>query len=131
MVEPCYLHNEFSPKVYNNATLYVPRGSYAAYKSKLNWGGFRTIKEGDPNDPYEPNGIANVESLPVLVPVEAGTLHVSGVRQGSPIYVYDISGRLVSYAQASSDVTTVRTTLKSGDVAIVKIDGKTVKVVMR
>jgi ribosomal protein L25 (general stress protein Ctc) len=53
------------------------------------------------------------------------------VRQGSPIYVYDISGRLVSYAQASSDVTTVRTTLKSGDVAIVKIDGKTVKVVMR
>ena len=128
MVEPCDLYNEFSPKVYKNATLYVPRGSYAAYKSKLYWGRFLTIKEGDPNDP---NGIANVESLPVLVPGEGGTLQVSGVRQGSPIYVYDISGRLVSYAQASSDITTVRTTLRSGDVGIVKIGGKTVKVVMR
>ena len=128
MVEPCDLYNEFSPKVYKNATLYVPRDSYAAYKSKLYWGRFLTIKEGDPNDP---NGIANVESLPALVPGEGGTLHVSGVRQGSPIYVYDISGRLVSYAQASSDVTTVRTTLRSGDVGIVKIGEKTVKVVMR
>ncbi|MBQ1758052.1 MAG: leucine-rich repeat domain-containing protein, partial [Prevotella sp.] len=128
MVEPCDLYNEFSPNVYSNATLYVPRGSLEAYLFKNYWNKFRNIKEGDPNDP---NGIANVESLPVLVPGEGGTLQVSGVRQGSPIYVYDISGRLVSYAQASSNVTTMETTLKRGDVGIVKIGGKTMKVVMR
>lgn len=128
MVEPCDLYNDFSSKVYSNATLYVPRGSLEAYLSKNYWNKFRNIKEGDPNDP---NGIANVESLPVLLPGEGGTLQVSGVRQGSPIYVYDISGRFLSYAQASSNVTTMETTLRSGDVGIVKIGGKTVKVMMR
>ncbi len=128
MVEPCDLYNDFSSKVYSNATLYVPRGSLEAYLFKNYWNKFRNIKEGDPNDP---NGIANVESLPVLLPGQGGILQVSGVWQGSPIYVYDISGRLVCFVQASSNITTLETTLRSGDVGIVKIGGKTVKVVMR
>lgn len=67
----------------------------------------------------------------VLIQSNGGTLTISGTYIGTMINVYDTAGRLVGSAKASSDTTTVNTSLRSGEIAIVKIGEKAVKVLIR
>ena len=54
-------YGTFSPNTYNNATLYVPKGTIDLYKAKEGWNKFHFIEEGDggeihtePSEPTEP-----------------------------------------------------------------------------
>ena len=67
----------------------------------------------------------------VLIQSNGGTLTISGTYAGMAINVYDTAGSLVGSAKASSDTTTVNTSLQSGEIAIVKIGEKAVKVLIR
>ena len=77
------------------------------------------------------NGVASVKALPVLIQSKEGVLRITGALEGMPIYVYNMNGQMVGSAEGDADVTTVNTMLQNGDVGIVKIGKKTVKVLMK
>ena len=67
----------------------------------------------------------------MLIQSHDGTLSITGVSEGTDIVVYSVSGQMVGSAKARSDRSTIATNLRSGDVAIVRIGDKSVKVVMQ
>jgi len=77
------------------------------------------------------NSIASVRAQAVLIQSNGSTLDISGADAGTAINVYDTAGRLVGAAKASAGTTSVGTSLSSGEVGIVKIGEKAVKVVIR
>ena len=71
---------------------------------------------------------SNTENLKVRC--NSSGVVVSGISVGLPILVYNTDGQLVGSASSTLGATLVETTLNSGDVAIVKVGDKAVKLVM-
>jgi len=76
------------------------------------------------------NGIAQVRANAVLIQSHDGTLSIDGVNEGIDISVYSTSGQMVGSTKAQGTTSLVNTTLRSGNVAIVRIGNKSVKVVL-
>ena len=207
--------NTFSNNTFNNATLYVPKGTVDKYKATEGWKKFAFIEEGDgsgktpeaqkcekPTISYQngkltfhsategavchstitdadiksystnevelgvtynitvyatktgyensetatatlcwidvapktegiTNGVASVRAMPVMIQSQGGVLNITGAPEGSVINVYDMSGKMVDSAISSSETTIIPTNLKSGEIGIVKIGDKSIKVLMR
>jgi hypothetical protein len=87
--------------------------------------------EADPNTEGIENGVAQVRANAVLIQSHNGTLSIAGVNNGTDIAVYSTSGQMVGSAKAQGTTSTINTTLRSGNVAIVRIGDKSVKVVMQ
>ena len=208
-------YETFSKNTFNNATLYVPKGTINKYKATEGWKDFLFIEEGDgsssgqttqrcekPTISYskgkltfncatsgatckytindtdiksgsgnevqlgvtynisvyatksgyddsetatatlcwidvEPkkegilNGVASVRSYGVMIQASDGLFNISGLEAGTPISVYNTAGQMVGSAKASSETTVVNTTLRNGEIGIVKIGDKSVKVLMK
>ncbi len=77
------------------------------------------------------NGIANVRARAVLIQSNGNQLKVSGADEGTDINVFDITGKYVGFAKVTSDVTTINTSLRSGEIGIVKIGEKAIKVIIK
>ena len=77
------------------------------------------------------NGVASVRSYGVMIQASEGFFNISGLEVGTPISVYNTAGQMVGSANASANTTTVNTTLRSGEIGIVKIGDKSVKVLMK
>ena len=76
-------------------------------------------------------GASYISSKDVLIQNNGGIISISGLDAGTAVGVYYISGTMVGSATASTGVTTVSTSLSSGDIAIVKIGGKSIKVLLQ
>ena len=76
-------------------------------------------------------GKAEVRATPVLIQSNGSVLSIRGVAEGTTISVYDTAGRMVGSATAASETTNVSTTLRSGEIGIVKIGEKAVKVAIK
>lgn len=85
----------------------------------------------DPKTEGIENGIAQVRANAVLIQSHDGTLSITGVAEGTDIVVYSVSGQMVGSAKARGEHSTIATNLCSGDVAIVRIGDRSVKVVMQ
>lgn len=77
------------------------------------------------------NNVTNVRSRAILIKSNGSQLTISGADEGTAINVFDISGRLAGIAKASPDVTTINTSLHCGDIGIVKIGEKAIKVIIK
>ena len=77
------------------------------------------------------NGIAHVRAIPVLIQSNGNVLTISGVSEGEEIAIYNLSGQKVGSATATSETTDVFTSLQPGEVGIVKISSKAVKVMVK
>ncbi len=77
------------------------------------------------------NGIATIPAHAVLIQSNGGILNIQGIGEGTPVSIYDLSGRCVGSATATTGITTVSTTVNSGEAVVVKIGEKAVKVMMR
>lgn len=77
------------------------------------------------------NGIGNVSANAVLIQSSNGTLNISGAREGNVINIYTTSGVMVGSAQAKGTSISIETGLRKGEIAIVKIDDKSMKVTMK
>ena len=77
------------------------------------------------------NGVANIRANPVLIQSDGNVLSISGVDAGTPISVFDVSGKQVGSATATSESTSINTNLTKGQIGIVKIGEKTIKIVVR
>lgn len=202
----------FSKNTFNNATLYVPKGTIEKYKATEGWKDFLFIEEGeggsttsekcakptiryqngklsfysttdgatyqysitdsdiktgsaqevqlgvtynisvyatksgyedsetakatlcwidvDPKTEGISNGVANVRAMAVMIQSQDGMLTIQGVDEGSDIAVYNVSGHMVGSTKAIGNQASLATNIKKGEVAIIKIGEKSVKVVM-
>ena len=77
------------------------------------------------------NSFASVRALAVLIQSNGNQLTISGADDGTFIYVYDTSGKQVGSSKASAESTTINTSLRSGEIGIVKIGDKSVKVLLK
>ena len=77
------------------------------------------------------NGIAKVRANPVLIQSYGNVISVSGAEIGSPISVFDVSGKEVGSATVSSETTYINTNLTRGQIGIIKIGEKSVKFIMK
>ena len=79
----------------------------------------------------EGNGVINISSTPVLIQTQAGEITLTGLADGTTVTVYSIDGKEAGNGVTASHTATVQTSLQTGDIAIVKIGIKSVKVVMK
>ena len=122
------VYKAFSEEVFDNATLYVPKGLVDLYKETEGWKDFQYIKESDGTD--DTDGIANVKNQPMQIQAHKGVLSIEGVAEGTKIGVYNAAGRLVGKAKASAGATIISTQLHEGEVGIVKIGERSLKLRM-
>ena len=77
------------------------------------------------------DAVAEVKALPVLIRTQGGIICIQGATEGTPIAVYDTSGKQYGSAIAEKDRTTIITSLRPGTVAVVKIGEKAIKVLVK
>ena len=77
------------------------------------------------------NGMANIPANAVLIQGEGGTIKVHGCNEGEQVSVYSINGTKAGSAVSENGSATINTTLQPGNVAIVKIGEKSVKIIMK
>ena len=77
------------------------------------------------------NSVSQVRAKAILIQTNNGTLSVTGVENGTDIAVYSSSGIMVGATNASGDSTSIATGLLNGEIAIVKIGDRAIKVVMK
>jgi len=87
--------------------------------------------DADPKSEGIESDVAQVRANAVLVQCLDGTLSFEGVADGTDIYVYDTSGQMVGFGKAHSNCTTIATNLRNGNVAIIRIGDKSMKIMMK
>lgn len=123
-----YSSNEVQLGVTYNISVYATKAGYEnsdVAKATLCWIDVEPKTEGITNI------VSNIRARAILIQSKGNQLTISGAEEGTVINVYDISGRPAGSTKASSEITTINTTLRSGDIGIVKIGDKAVKVLMK
>ena len=77
------------------------------------------------------NAVASVNATPVLIQSDNGRIYITGANDGTQVAVYDVSGRQVGSAITYQNEANIFTHFHPGDIAIVKIGDRSIKVVMR
>ena len=63
----------------------------------------------------------------ILIQSQGNTIFVTGAKEGTPIFIVDAAGAQAGFAKASAGTTTIPTSLRNGQIAIVKIGKNVVK----
>ena len=85
----------------------------------------------DPKTEGIENSVSQVRAKAILLQTNNGTLNISGAEDGTNIDIYTSSGMMVGSVKSSGKSTSIATGLRNGEVAIVKIGEKVVKVLMK
>lgn len=88
---PSAVPYSFLTSTYQNAKLYVPKGTKNDYENTDPWKRFLSIEE------FDLSGIGSVraDNEGVSVNVNGNTLIIEGIGCGEPIMVYDVQGRAI------------------------------------
>ena len=81
-----------------------------------------------PETPASAKAIA--ESIPMLISAQNGTITVKGEQNGLPLTVYTADGKMLGSATMKDGQASISTNLQRGEIAIVKIGSKSVKIMM-
>ena len=84
--------------------------------------------ETTPETPTSAKAIA--ESIPMLISAQNGTITVRGEQNGHPMIVYSADGKLLGSATTKEGQASIATNLQRGEIAIVKVGSKSVKIKM-
>jgi hypothetical protein len=79
-----------------------------------------------PDTPTSAKAIA--ESIPVLISANGGVITVKSEQEGQPVAVYTADGKVLGSANVKDGQATVNTNLQRGEIVIVKVGGRSVKV---
>ena len=123
-----YSSNEVQLGVTYNISVYATKADYEnsdVATATLCWIDVEPKTEGITNI------VSNVRARAILIQSNGNQLTISGADEGTTINVFDISGRPVGSVKASAEITTLNTSLQSGDIGIVKIGDKAVKVLVK
>ena len=83
------------------------------------------------NGDSEDNSVIEVEAMPVLITCNNGTIIICGGIEGAEVVVYTTSGVAVGNATITNGNATISTGLAKGEIAVVNIAGKGIKIVMQ
>lgn len=75
--------------------------------------------------------VDNVFSNTITINNNGNTIFVSGVDEGTPITVYDTSGKIVGSALTFLNYTSIVTPLRHGAIAIIKIGDMSVRTILK
>lgn len=119
--EPPYCYGFGNSDICAYATLSVPAGSKQKYLShSSDWHLFSTI-----NEIGQPGAVENIKAADgIKVIAQDGTIHIDGIEE-CPVYLYDISGRLVKYGISSENLH-----VDSAGVYLVRVMGEIYKVLV-
>ena len=120
-----YIGNEVQLVVTYHISVYATKANYEnsdVATATLCWIDVEPQKEGIVD------GIVSVRANPVLIQSNENTLIVTGAPKGIDISVYNLAGQKVGSTKVDTEATNVITSLHSGEVGIVKIGEKSVKV---
>ena len=98
--------------------------SLEAYKAASPWNKFKNIV-GDAT------GISRVHNDPVQVHHDNGHITVEGVEDGTMVSVYDIKGVQIGSSLVEGGKVSIPTNLQTGNIAIVKIKDKSIKITIK
>ena len=70
-------------------------------------------------------------AMPVLIQNNGGMLTVQGAQDGTPVSVYTTAGTEAGSAVSQNSRATISTSMQQGDIAIVRIGNRSVKVVLK
>ena len=79
----------------------------------------------------EDTSIVKVEAKPVIITCNNGTINICGSEDGTEVVVYTTSSVAVGNATITNGNATVSTGLAKGEIAVISIAGKGIKVVMQ
>lgn len=119
-------HNPDTGDYFPSCVLTVPIGTLNSYVGK---GWTRDVFRGGIVE--APTGIVQMSAQSSVIESENGMLTVRGVIDGTPIFIYSINGVEVGNGIASNGTVTISTNMNSGEIAIVKIGDKSIKVVVK
>ena len=107
-------------------SVYATKAGYTdseAATATLCWIDVEPQKEGITGD-----AVTEVKAMPVLIQSEGSGLTIEGAEAGTPIRVYDLSGRLIGNTIAVEGATRVNVAAAAEKVVIVKVGERSVKV---
>ena len=81
-----------------------------------------------PETPTSAKAVA--ESIPMLISAQNGTITVRGEQNGLPLTVYSADGKMLGSATMKDGQASISTNLQRGEIAIVKVGSKSVKIKM-
>ncbi len=109
--------------VYNYATLHIPNGSKEDYSTAHDWRYFKRIKED-----AETASIGSLSLEDVKVTGGDGEISIEHIDKPTDVYVYSVGGKLIARESAASG--SINLQVPKGQLYIVKVGGRTYKVVM-
>lgn len=77
------------------------------------------------------DAVANVRARAVLIQNNENVLSISGANEGETINVYNTSDKIVGSALASPNTTIIPTSLNSGEIGILKIGNKAIRIMIK
>lgn len=87
--------------------------------------------ETGPTNENLPDGVTEVKAYPVLIHSKDGQIIVQGVAEKAKVEVYTLSGAEAGNGIATNGTATINTNLNNGEIAVVKIGEKSVKIVVK
>jgi len=81
--------------------------------------------------PDETTSAVALAAMPVLIQNNGGMLTVQGAQDGTPVSVYTIAGTEAGSAVSQNSCATISTSMQQGDIAIIKIGERSIKVVLK
>ena len=115
----------FSSMTFNNATLYVPKGTIDKYKATKGWCDFAHIEE------ETSSGISGVSAQTLSIQNLGSTIIVQGCDEGRQVVVYGLDGVQAGSTISHNGQAIISTSMQPGSIAIVKVGEKSVKVLMK
>ena len=109
------------------ATLHVLSSSIEYYSQAKFWSDFGRIMAIEDSST---EGIVNVKANAVITQNEGGVINITGLSDGSKVEVFILSGEKVASVIAHSEKTSIQTPLKSGEVGLIRIGDKCIKVII-
>jgi len=87
--------------------------------------------ETEPKSEELPDDVTELKAYPVLIQSKDGQITIQGVADKAKVEVYTIGGVEAGNGIATNGTVTINTSMNSGEIAIVKIGEKSVKIVVK
>ena len=142
-----YVMNENPPylgfgdnSVYLETKVYVPFGTKEKYMTSIAWEDYFEIYEMDINEMWKGDREHNNENISnfvnnicsnMTILCDNGVFNISGANVNTLVNIYNIAGQIVSSTKVTSETTIIGTSLKKGEIGIIKIADKTLKFVVK